>query len=66
MPKALCLIIVVAARLLLAFFGHNLVQAFEQYAFPVLAIIFLIACVIVLGKSTRSTAQAAAGASAAS
>src|SRR3954447_13461780 len=30
-PKPLCLIIVVAAQMLIAFFGHNLVQAFERY-----------------------------------
>ncbi len=29
----------------LAFFGHNLVQAFERWAFPVLAVIFAIASV---------------------
>ena len=51
MPKGLCLVIVVAAELLLAFFGHNLVQAFEKYAFPVLAAIFVLASIWVLTKS---------------
>src|SRR6266849_5663973 len=38
-PKGLCLVIVVVAQMLIAFFGHNLVHAFERYAFPVLAVI---------------------------
>jgi len=46
MPKGLCLVIVVIAEFLLAFFGHNLVQAFEKYAFPVLAAIFVVAWVV--------------------
>ncbi len=50
-PKALCLVIIVVAQVVIAFFGHNLIQAFERYAFPVLAIIFLIATIIILGKS---------------
>jgi NCS1 nucleoside transporter family len=61
MPKALCLIIVVAAQMLIAFFGHNLVQAFERYAFPVLAVIFVIACVWVLGKSHPGMASNGGG-----
>ncbi|MDT4948079.1 MAG: hypothetical protein QOJ37_674 [Pseudonocardiales bacterium] len=51
LPKGLCLVIVVAAELVLAFFGHNLVQAFEKYAFPVLAVIFVVASIWVLTKS---------------
>lgn len=50
-PQPLCLVIVVLAMIALAFFGHNLVQAFERYAFPVLAAIFAVACVIILAKS---------------
>jgi nucleobase:cation symporter-1, NCS1 family len=51
LPKALCLVIIVLAQVLIAFFGHNLVQAFEKYAFPILGVIFLIASVIILSKS---------------
>jgi nucleobase:cation symporter-1, NCS1 family len=50
LPDLLCLIIVVLAQVIVAFFGHNLVQAFERYAFPVLAIIFLITSVVTLSK----------------
>jgi NCS1 nucleoside transporter family len=51
LPKSLCLIIVVVAQLVIAFLGHNLVHAFERYAFPVLAVIFVVASVVVLSKS---------------
>jgi NCS1 family nucleobase:cation symporter-1 len=51
LPKILCLIIIVAAQISIAFFGHNLVHAFERYAFPVLAIIFLITTIVILAKS---------------
>jgi nucleobase:cation symporter-1, NCS1 family len=52
LPKVLCLVIIVAVQLGVAFFGHNLVQAFERYAFPILAVIFLIAAVTILAKTT--------------
>jgi nucleobase:cation symporter-1, NCS1 family len=50
-PQALCLIIVVVAMVVLAFFGHNLVHAFEKYVLPVLAVVFAVAAVIILAKS---------------
>ena len=51
LPKGLCLVLVVVAQMLIAFFGHNLVQAFERYAFPVLTVVFVIACIVVLDKA---------------
>src|SRR5512142_3356499 len=51
LPQVLCLLIIVALQVVIAFFGYNLVHAFERYAFPVLAIIFVIASVIILTKS---------------
>src|SRR6266705_1989629 len=33
-------------------FGHNVVQLFERYAFPVLAVIFVIATIVILAKSS--------------
>jgi len=51
LPKPACLVIIVAAQVVIAFFGHNLVHVFERYAFPVLAIIFLITTVVMLAKS---------------
>src|SRR5215831_318991 len=43
LPKIVCLIIIVAVQIAIAFFGHNLVHAFERYAFGVLAVIFMVA-----------------------
>jgi purine-cytosine permease-like protein len=51
MPKWLCLLIVVVLQIVIAFFGHNLVQVFERYAAPVLVIIFAVACVITFTKA---------------
>ena len=51
MPKQLCLVIIVALQIAIAFFGHNLVHTFERYAFPVLAVIFIIATAVILAKS---------------
>src|SRR5689334_20383066 len=58
-PKILCLIIIVALQIAIAFFGHNLVHTFERYAFPVLAVIFVIATIVILGKSHPGAAHAA-------
>jgi NCS1 nucleoside transporter family len=51
LPSAACLTIIVALQIAIAFFGHNLVHAFERYAFPGLAVIFVIATVVILAKS---------------
>lgn len=47
----LALLLVVAVQTALAFFGHNLVQAFERWAFPVLAVIFAITSVLIMSKA---------------
>jgi NCS1 family nucleobase:cation symporter-1 len=60
-PDLLCLIVVVILQVAIAFFGHNLVQAFERYAFPVLAVIFLITSIITLSKASPGTVAGAAG-----
>ncbi|GAB2470409.1 cytosine permease [Jatrophihabitans fulvus] len=60
-PKPLCLIIVVVVQIAVAFFGHNLVHAFERFAFPVLALVFLVACIIVLTKTDSSAKPFADG-----
>jgi NCS1 nucleoside transporter family len=52
MPKPLCLLIIVLIQIAIAFFGHNLVHAFERYAFPVLAIIFVVAVGWIFAKSS--------------
>ena len=47
----LWLVIVVLVQIAVAYLGHNLVQAFERWAFPVLAVVFLVGAVVVLGHS---------------
>jgi len=61
LPDLLCLIIVVVLQVVIAFFGHNLVQAFERYAFPVLAVIFLITSIITLSKAAPGSVAEQAG-----
>ena len=57
MPEVLCLLIVVALQLAVAFLGHNLIHVFERYAFPVLVVIFLIASVWTLSKGHPGAAH---------
>jgi nucleobase:cation symporter-1, NCS1 family len=47
----LCLLIIVVLQLAVAFFGHNLVHAFEWVAFPFLVVVFAIASVVIFTKS---------------
>ncbi|MCW2576933.1 MAG: putative purine-cytosine permease yxlA [Modestobacter sp.] len=61
LPSWLCLLIVVVLQIAIAFFGHNLVQAFERYAAPVLGIIFAIACVMTFVKADYSVGGSGAG-----
>jgi nucleobase:cation symporter-1, NCS1 family len=49
--KVLCLLIIVVVQVFVAFFGYNLVHLFERFAFPILAIIFVIASVVILSKA---------------
>ena len=61
LANVLCLIIVVILQVAIAFFGHNLVQVFERYAFPVLAVIFLITSIITLSKASPSAVAGGTG-----
>lgn len=60
-PELLCLVIIVVAQIAIAFVGYNLVHVFERYAFPVLAIAFLIATVMMLGKTDVHAAHGGGG-----
>ena len=51
LPQVLCLLIIVAVQVAVAFFGYNLVHVFERYAFPILTVIFLIASGVILSKA---------------
>ncbi|MCU1606098.1 MAG: hypothetical protein JWP46_2563 [Modestobacter sp.] len=61
LPSWLCLLVVVVLQIVIAFFGHNLVQTFEKYAAPVLGIIFAIACVLTFVRADYSAAGTGAG-----
>ncbi|WP_436757617.1 purine-cytosine permease family protein [Streptosporangium sp. V21-05] len=61
LPPWLCLVIVVAVMVVLGFFGHNLVQAFERYAFPVLAVIFAVTAAVILSKAQPGFAGSGGG-----
>jgi nucleobase:cation symporter-1, NCS1 family len=61
LPKPLCLVIIVLVQIAVAFFGYNLVHAFERYAFPVLAIIFLVAVCWIFAKSHPGAPSHAGG-----
>jgi nucleobase:cation symporter-1, NCS1 family len=47
----ICLLLIVVLQLAVAFFGHNLVHAFERWAFPVLVVIFAIAAGVIFSKA---------------
>jgi NCS1 family nucleobase:cation symporter-1 len=61
LSNKLCLLIVVAAQIVIAFFGHNLIQSFERYALPVLAVIFVIASVVILSKTDPGSVSGGKG-----
>lgn len=52
--KYISLTIVVVLMLVLAYFGHNLIQLFERYAAPVLTVIFVVGGIVILTKSHTS------------
>jgi NCS1 family nucleobase:cation symporter-1 len=55
LSNKVCLLIVVAAQIIIAFFGHNLIQSFERYALPLLAVVFVIASLVILSKTEPSS-----------
>ena len=61
LPVLLCLILIVVVQLAVAFFGHNLVHAFERYVLPLLAVVFAVATVIVLTKAQPAAATGGGG-----
>jgi nucleobase:cation symporter-1, NCS1 family len=61
LSNKLCLLVVVAAQIVIAFFGHNLIQSFERYALPLLAIIFVMASLVILSKAEPSSVAGGKG-----
>jgi nucleobase:cation symporter-1, NCS1 family len=53
--------VIVVLQIGVAFFGHNLVHAFERMAFPVLTVIFVIASVVILSKAHLGAAHNTGG-----
>ncbi len=48
----LTLLIIVLAQIAVAFFGHNLVHAFERWSFPFLVVVFVIASTVIMTKAS--------------
>lgn len=55
------LLVIVALQTGLAFFGHNLVHAFERWTFPVLAVIFAATSVTILTQADLGAAAPSGG-----
>ncbi|HEX3649128.1 MAG TPA: cytosine permease, partial [Pseudonocardiaceae bacterium] len=53
MPAVAGLLIVVVAQVVIAFFGHNLVQAFEKYALIFLGIVFLATTIVLFATGSH-------------
>jgi NCS1 family nucleobase:cation symporter-1 len=61
LPKWLCLVIVVAAQITIAYLGHNFLHAFERVAFPLLVVAFALGAIYVVGKSSPAAASGGGG-----
>lgn len=61
LPVLACLAIVVVAQIAIAFFGHNLVQAYEKYIFGLLAVIFAIGAVVIFSQAQPGAPGAGGG-----
>ncbi|GGK42228.1 purine-cytosine permease family protein [Nocardia camponoti] len=61
LPKAPSLILIVLAQTGFAVVGHNLVHAFERYAFPVLAVVFALVTVVIFSKADLTGAAPSGG-----
>ena len=59
--KAICLLIIVAAQIIIALYGHNLVQAFEKWVFPLLAVAFVLAAISTFSKAHFGAPSAGGG-----
>lgn len=59
LPASLAVVVVVQSGI--AFFGHNLVQAYEKYVFAVLAVIFAIVAVVTVAQAHPNAPSGAGG-----
>lgn len=53
----LCLVLAMTVTLVIAFFGHDVVQLFERAAFPVLTVVFTAGVVLVLSRTDPGAAH---------
>ncbi|WP_280429381.1 cytosine permease, partial [Nocardia brasiliensis] len=56
MPKLTALALIVVVQTVFGAFGHNLVHAFERVVFPVLAVVFVVVTIVILGKADLGAA----------
>jgi nucleobase:cation symporter-1, NCS1 family len=61
LPGLLCLAVAVLVQVGVAFLGHNLVQQFQRVVFPVLAVVFVVAAVLVFARSSPSAPSSGGG-----
>lgn len=61
LPKVPALLVIVLVQTCFAFVGHNLVQAFERFAFPALAVVFALVAVVVFTKAQPGATAPVAG-----
>ncbi|MEU0876742.1 purine-cytosine permease family protein [Nocardia brasiliensis] len=61
MPKLTALALIVVVQTVFGAFGHNLVHAFERIVFPVLAVVFVVVTIVILGKADLGAAAPAGG-----
>ncbi|MCI2416034.1 cytosine permease [Saccharopolyspora sp. K220] len=52
LPVLGCLGIVTVLQIVIAFFGHNLIQAYEKYVFGVLAVVFAVVAVVIFSQTS--------------
>ncbi len=60
-PSLVCLVFVALVQTAIAFVGHNLVQLFERWAFPLLGAAFVLASVEILSKSHPGSVHGTGG-----
>ncbi|MEZ0065105.1 NCS1 family nucleobase:cation symporter-1 [Streptacidiphilus sp. MAP12-20] len=56
-PVLLCLFIVAALQVGIAFYGHNFIHTAEKYTFPALTAVFLVAAAVLLSKADIGAAD---------
>ncbi|MBJ7290591.1 cytosine permease [Williamsia sp.] len=61
LPKVPSLLIVVVVQLAIGFLGHNMIHAFEKYAFPVLTVIFVVVGIVMFTKTDPGGAAGGGG-----